>query len=405
MLSRHVKHVKHVEHVEHVRPRLLRVLRALRVLRVATAWAVVVSVAGMLSFTGVSYASQEIAVGAQARVTNTGGDNILVRENAGTSFRQVAVVREGEFVLVLAGPQSDSKGNNWHKVEAARGTGWVSAEYLEGLGATATPGEQSGNQGASTAAGEQSSSEGAPAIKPGVYVKVANTGGDALRHRTSPSRNASTMHSIPASSSPMLVQEGPLTDNEGIAWYSVVAANTGGWAMARYLQVAPTPGGPQSQPQGAAPGTDSGTSGSTSRGGTSTDAESDNGAIATGQAVVATAMQYLGARYRFGGSSPSTGFDCSGFVYYVLNSAGVPIARDIFSQINSGPRVSRSDLRPGDLVFFSNTYKRGLSHSGIYVGNGKFINAENERTGVVISELWSSYWASHFTAAVRPANY
>ena len=113
-------------------------------------------------------------------------------------------------------------------------------------------------------------------------------------------------------------------------------------------------------------------------------------------------MKYLGARYRFGGSSPATGFDCSGFVFYVLNSVGVFVGRDIFSQLNSGPRVSTSDLRPGDLLFFSNTYKRGLSHSGIYVGNGKFINAENERTGVVISELWSSYWASHFTAAVRP---
>jgi cell wall-associated NlpC family hydrolase len=120
-----------------------------------------------------------------------------------------------------------------------------------------------------------------------------------------------------------------------------------------------------------------------------------------GQAIVATAQRYVGYRYRFGGTSPA-GFDCTGFVYYVLNKAGVPVGRNMYSQYNSGPRVSTANMQPGDLVFFSNTYKRGLSHAGIYIGNGKFINAANESTGVTVSNLWSSYWASHFTAAVRP---
>jgi cell wall-associated NlpC family hydrolase len=121
-----------------------------------------------------------------------------------------------------------------------------------------------------------------------------------------------------------------------------------------------------------------------------------------GSLIVATALKYNGYRYRFGGASPATGFDCSGFVYYVLNRAGVPVGRDMYSQFNSGPRVSTSNMRPGDLVFFSNTYKRGLSHAGIYIGNGRFIHAANESTGVLISNLWSSYWAAHFTAVVRP---
>src|SRR5207244_7967951 len=86
-----------------------------------------------------------------------------------------------------------------------------------------------------------------------------------------------------------------------------------------------------------------------------------------GASIVTIAMRYIGARYRFGGMSPS-GFDCSGFVCYVVNKAGRGISRDMYSQIGSGARVSSNDLQPGDLLFFSNTYKRGLSHAGIYIG-------------------------------------
>ncbi|HUP27834.1 MAG TPA: C40 family peptidase, partial [Chloroflexia bacterium] len=127
----------------------------------------------------------------------------------------------------------------------------------------------------------------------------------------------------------------------------------------------------------------------------------ESAAVARGNSIVNNAMRYVGYRYRFGGTSPS-GFDCSGFVYYVANKSGVRVGRDMYSQLNSGPRVSRSNLRPGDLVFFSNTYKRGLSHAGIYIGNGKFVHAENESTGVTVSSLNTSYWAAHYSAASRP---
>ncbi|MFL5733561.1 MAG: C40 family peptidase, partial [Chloroflexia bacterium] len=116
--------------------------------------------------------------------------------------------------------------------------------------------------------------------------------------------------------------------------------------------------------------------------------------------IVGTAMRYVGYRYRFGGASPS-GFDCSGFVKYVVNKSGFGLSRDMGSMIASGTRVSSNSLQPGDLLFFSNTYKRGLSHVGIYLGNGKFVHAENESTGVTVSALWSAYWVSHYTTAVR----
>ena len=120
-----------------------------------------------------------------------------------------------------------------------------------------------------------------------------------------------------------------------------------------------------------------------------------------GSRVVSVAYKYNGYRYRYGGSSPA-GFDCSGFVYYVYKQAGYTIGRDTNAQYNSGTRVSFNNLQPGDIVLFSNTYRRGLSHAAIYIGGGKIIHAVNESVGVTVSNLNSSYWRSHFTTGVRP---
>ena len=113
-------------------------------------------------------------------------------------------------------------------------------------------------------------------------------------------------------------------------------------------------------------------------------------------------MKYQGYRYVWGGTSPQSGFDCSGFVMYVLRQAGAPVPRDLWGQLNSGARVSRSALQPGDLVFFQNTYRPGLSHDGIYVGGGQFIHAASENTGVIISRLDNPYWNARYFAASRP---
>lgn len=127
----------------------------------------------------------------------------------------------------------------------------------------------------------------------------------------------------------------------------------------------------------------------------------DQSAAARGNSVVSVALRYVGSRYRYGGTSPS-GFDCSGFVYYVYNRAGYGLGRSMYSQYSSGRHVSSSQLQPGDIIFFKNTYKRGLSHAAIYVGNGRIVHAANERTGVTVSNLWSPYWSAHYAGAVRP---
>jgi cell wall-associated NlpC family hydrolase/LysM repeat protein len=119
-----------------------------------------------------------------------------------------------------------------------------------------------------------------------------------------------------------------------------------------------------------------------------------------GSSVVSAAMRHLGARYVFGGTSPS-GFDCSGFVWYVHKALGKPVSRGLWGQLNGGPRIALNQLQPGDTVFFANTYMPGLSHAGIYIGGGRFIHASDESSGVKISSLSDAYWGPRYIGASR----
>ncbi|GAM14772.1 C40 family peptidase [Mesobacillus selenatarsenatis] len=113
--------------------------------------------------------------------------------------------------------------------------------------------------------------------------------------------------------------------------------------------------------------------------------------------VLAIAQDLIGVPYIWGGSTPE-GFDCSGFIYYAFNKAGMKMGR-----YSSEGYYSRSyyvnDPQPGDLVFFENTYKPGISHMGIYLGNNEFIHASDN--GVVISSLDNSYYKKHFDGFKR----
>lgn len=123
-------------------------------------------------------------------------------------------------------------------------------------------------------------------------------------------------------------------------------------------------------------------------------------ASATGSQILAEAQKYLGCPYVYGGASPS-GFDCSGFVYYVLKQLGYSPYRTPADQYTMGSSVSKDNLQAGDIVFFAGTYASGISHVGIYAGNGQFIHAPNSRSTVSYSDLTSGYWAEHYYGACR----
>lgn len=119
------------------------------------------------------------------------------------------------------------------------------------------------------------------------------------------------------------------------------------------------------------------------------------------QEVLMSALSLTGVKYKFGGSSPETGFDCSGFVRYVFQQAAdltLPHGARAISQL--GHSVTVDQLQPGDLVFF-NTLKSAFSHVGIYIGEGRFIHAPSSGGGIHVVDMNNSYWAKRFNGARR----
>ena len=116
--------------------------------------------------------------------------------------------------------------------------------------------------------------------------------------------------------------------------------------------------------------------------------------------IVSTAKQYLGTPYVYGGSSPR-GFDCSGFMYYLYGQYGYKLWRGAGGQWNNnGTKVDKSELQPGDLVFFSDSVDP-IGHVGMYIGDNQFIHASSGKGCVVITSLSASYYANHYTGAKR----
>lgn len=122
------------------------------------------------------------------------------------------------------------------------------------------------------------------------------------------------------------------------------------------------------------------------------------------QDLVLYALSLNGSPYKYGGRSVDTGFDCSGFVRYVFGQvAGLTLPHTARTISQSGAQVARSELQPGDLIFF-NTLRRAFSHVGIYVGENRFIHASSSKNGyVVVSNLNEKYWTKRFDGARRYA--
>jgi peptidoglycan DL-endopeptidase LytE len=128
--------------------------------------------------------------------------------------------------------------------------------------------------------------------------------------------------------------------------------------------------------------------------------EVSRGSSRSGETALRTAQALVGTPYAWGGTSPETGFDCSGFIWYVSGQAGVETPRTSQEMFEVGVSVPMAELRAGDLVFFE-TYAPGASHVGIYDGKGGFVHAQSAETGVKVTSLDNPWWAIRYLGARR----
>ena len=125
---------------------------------------------------------------------------------------------------------------------------------------------------------------------------------------------------------------------------------------------------------------------------------------ALADSILERGMSLIGTRYRFGGTSEASGFDCSGFIGYLFREeAGMKLPRSTREMINvKAPQVARNNLKPGDLLFFSTNGRGRVSHAGIYLGDDQFIHSSSRRSGGVrIDSLGDRYWSKTFIEAKR----
>jgi cell wall-associated NlpC family hydrolase len=120
--------------------------------------------------------------------------------------------------------------------------------------------------------------------------------------------------------------------------------------------------------------------------------------------VVVGALNMIGVRYRWGGNTPDSGLDCSGFVRYVFqDTLGMTLPRRAEEMSRVGEKVTVSDLKPGDLVFF-NTMRRSFSHVGIYIGDNKFVHSPSTGSTIRVDDMEDGYWEKRFQGARRIEN-
>lgn len=282
-----------------------------------------------------------------------------LRQSPDTGSQVLTTANSGECIVVLGSE------NGWYKVSYNLQTGYMSADYIN----VATAENAELGYGVVTGSGVN-----------------LRSGPDTSYNRVATASQGEKCYIIGV--------------NNG--WYKVLYNNQTCYIRSDFLSLTEVPYENQastSQPkyfrQGKAIGTVP--TGSTSL---SSSVTSSYSGTATGAEILSKAQSYLGSPYVYGGASPS-GFDCSGFVYYVYGTFGISVGRTPAAQASAGSQVDKASLQVGDIVLFAGTGGSGITHAGIYAGNGQFIHSPNSRSTVSYSDLNSGYWSEHFYCGIR----
>ncbi|ARX65874.1 enterotoxin EntFM [Bacillus thuringiensis] len=341
-------------------------------------------------------------------------DVLNVRSGAGTGHNVISKVKSGQ-VLQVVGQE-----NGWFKVNVNGQTGYVSADFVTTGGKTGTTVQQGTGtytvnvSSLNVRTGPSTSHTVLGSVNKGKTVQVVGEvqdwfkinfnggtgyvskdfvtkGGSAVSNETqqpTTNNNTTTVQtggSYVVNTGALKVRTGPATYNAVIGgvtngkvlnvtgaengWYKINHNGRTGYVSADFVKF--VKGGVNNVTNNVQQPT---TGGDTS-------------------SIAGFARSLNGSPYRPSGTTPD-GFDCSGFIHYVLNETGHKGARQTVAGYWSS-KTKTNNPQPGDLVYFQNTYKPGPSHMGVYLGNGQFISAETTTTGVRISSVSNSYWSKH----------
>ncbi|MEG1257188.1 SH3 domain-containing protein [Clostridium sp.] len=314
-----------------------------------------------------------ISSGSSSGDSNTGNDNnsstkptvtsngvvnasaLNVRSNASTNSSIIGSLSKNAKVEII------STSNGWHKIKHNNGTGFVSADYV-----TLSSSGNDNNTGTITP----------PVINEPSHTiegKVAVINADALNVRSGAGTNCAVLTTVRYGNKLPVI-------SYSNGWYNVKVGNITGYISGEYVTI--TNESEHSNPiVKETPLIES---------------------VYTGQDVVNKVEEYLGVPYLWGGFTP-VGFDCSGLIQYVYKQLGMPLERTTYYQVHQGQTVDRSELQPGDLIFFTTNDDdpNDISHVGIYKGNDLFIQASKPGDVVRVSNLNSAYYNNRYYISKR----
>ena len=291
--------------------------------------------------------------------------SLNVRSGPGTNYSTVGSLKEGAAVTTYGST------DGWYKIKYNSKTAYISAKYTS----TKAPSGSSGSSDSSSGSSSSSSVN--------YNVKVTAS---ALNVRS----GAGTNYSVKGT-----LYEGDVVKATGLTdgWYKIQFNGGTGYISSKYATKT-------SSSVSSGSGSSSSDSSSDS---SSSDSSSSSSSLSSSERseIVSLAKSKLGCSYVYGAEGPNS-FDCSGFTQWLYKQFGISIPRSSSSQWSGCNKINKSSLKPGDLVFFSNSSSGGsVGHVAMYIGNDTIIHAANSDSGVITSSLSSNYYSNHYIGSGR----